>query len=425
MKKLFLIAISLIFICACASSEDDVTIYRILKDEYMQDGQILVEESLGCIDGETELTAILRGLGEEAVDTRCYNPLANISILSFSLSDGTATVTLDNQYLVQSSFNQTLISACLCLSLSQIEGIERVSVAVDGNILVSDVSVNDILLYSSELSNEEEVCLYFANEARTLLIAEYRSLSLDDSTLIERYIVGELLRGTGDSNLHSPIPEGTTLIGVNRTGSNCTINLSQEFLDNKPSSPTEEILAVYSLVNSLTSLNDVSSVQILVEGQVVDKYLNLSLSNPLEQLDLIYLQNSQDSTETRLFFGYGDKIFGVPCLVSSDEDLAQSVLDKLSSADSFGTYSSLFSAKDELTHVRTNHGVCTVSVSLSFFEWRNSDEASLALDALIRTMLELDGISSVLICYPDNTVPLAPYRDLSLAQRNVLTEIIE
>ena len=88
-------------------------------------------------------------------------------------------------------------------------------------------------------------------------------------------------------------------------------------------------------------------------------------------------------------------------------------MDKLMSSKDFGSYKSLFSLSDRLSHSGTDHGICTVTISRSFFERRSPKESALAIDALCLTLIELDDVSAVRIRYSDGSVPLAPLRDLS------------
>lgn len=426
MRKLGIIFITLCLLCACSrNTASTETVYRVLKDEYQTNGQLIVEVEIPANYDQSSVQTVMDALSNVAEDDRTYNPLWGTDILGIEIEGGTAKVSIAEGYIVFSEMTKTLVNACLTLSLCQLPEIDRISIEVAGDIVAEDMTASDMLLFSDELSTEQEICIYFANEEGTLLIPEYRKLSLSDDAQIERYVMEELLREPSNSSLKSPIAAGTTLLGVSHSGQTCTVNLSQEFLDNKPKTATEEVLSIYSIVNSLTSLSNVSDVIITVEGQNVYEYLNLSLESPLERLELISLKSNETSVETRLYFGYKDAIFGVPCLVSSEDNITQAVLDKLSTAESFGCYESLFTEDDELTFTENSHGVCKITISRSFLERRSSSDSALALDALIRTLVELEGVTAIKITYADGTVPLAPYRDLTEVQRVVTAEIIQ
>ena len=50
-------------------------------------------------------------------------------------------------------------------------------------------------------------------------------------------------------------------------GSTVYVDLSKEFVDNAASGTEEESLIIYSITNTLTELNEVTSVKILINGE--------------------------------------------------------------------------------------------------------------------------------------------------------------
>jgi spore germination protein GerM len=86
--------------------------------------------------------------------------------------------------------------------------------------------------------------------------------------------------------LVSAVPQGTKLraIFVTNTG-DAYLDLSGELRANHPGGTTNEILAVYSLVNALTAnLPAVTNVQILIDGKEVDTLGgHLDLRRPIAQ----------------------------------------------------------------------------------------------------------------------------------------------
>jgi len=95
-------------------------------------------------------------------------------------------------------------------------------------------------------------------------------------------IVEALLAGpqTGEEAINL-VPSGTRLLGVSLKGPVAEIDLSREFRDNLPAGEQVTYLLVYSLVNSLCELDEVTEVQLLIEGQALRNLGELDLGEPL------------------------------------------------------------------------------------------------------------------------------------------------
>ena len=89
---------------------------------------------------------------------------------------------------------------------------------------------------------------------------------VDYDALLEHRL--ELLKKAFENEkLESAIPEGTKVNSCILKGNTVYVDLSKEFIDNAPSGITEESMAIYSIVNTLTELNEVSGIKILINGE--------------------------------------------------------------------------------------------------------------------------------------------------------------
>lgn len=76
-----------------------------------------------------------------------------------------------------------------------------------------------------------------------------------------------LITGPENEKLESAIPEGTKVNSCTLKGTTLYVDLSKEFIDNAPSGIEEESMVVYSIVNTLTELNEVSEIKFLINGE--------------------------------------------------------------------------------------------------------------------------------------------------------------
>jgi spore germination protein GerM len=96
-------------------------------------------------------------------------------------------------------------------------------------------------------------------------------------------IMSALLDGRGKSQLRTAVPAGTRLNAAFVQDGVVIVNLSRDFLNNLRGGVDAELLAAYSIVNSLLyNLENADSVQILIDGAKVPTLGgNLDLDAPL------------------------------------------------------------------------------------------------------------------------------------------------
>lgn len=135
-------------------------------------------------------------------------------------------------------------------------------------------TLNQITEYTpaQEFSDDEIrktiISLYFKNIETNSLIAEAKAIDVKELYQDPyAYLINMLITGPESEKLESAIPEGTKVNSCTLKGNTLYVDLSKEFIDNAPSGITEESMAVYSIVNTLTELNEVSSVKILINGE--------------------------------------------------------------------------------------------------------------------------------------------------------------
>ncbi len=82
-------------------------------------------------------------------------------------------------------------------------------------------------------------------------------------------VMSELLKGPETDELSRVIPEGTVLRGITLEYGVAYVDFSEELLQAEVGGEAEAVL-VDSIVKTLTQLEEVDSVQILVEGEIVE-----------------------------------------------------------------------------------------------------------------------------------------------------------
>lgn len=122
--------------------------------------------------------------------------------------------------------------------------------------------------FSDDEIRKTIVSLYFKNIETNSLIAEARCIDVKNLAKDPySYLINLLITEPENEKLKSAIPKGTKVNSCTLKGNTVYVDLSADFVNNAPSGINEESMIVYSIVNTLTELNEVSGVKILINGE--------------------------------------------------------------------------------------------------------------------------------------------------------------
>jgi len=240
-----------------------------------------------------------------------YKPvITGFSLKDCNLHESQITINFSEEYKLLKPVKEVLVRAAIVKTLVQIEGIELVTLQVNGRNLTDHLG-NTVGVMSADtfVDNTGEdmkkyeqttLTLYFANKTGDGLIKVNRTLRYNTNIALEKLVVEQLVSGPieqkGKENEQTIFPSLNSeikIISVNVKDSICYVNLNDAFLTNLNSVSTE--IAIYSLVNSLTELPGVVKVQLAVDGETEimlgEKY---ALSTLFERnMDLIQTEENK------------------------------------------------------------------------------------------------------------------------------------
>ena len=130
----------------------------------------------------------------------------------------------------------------------------------------------------------ELVTLYFPNRGKQYLVKEKRVIE-HTVEQPEKLILEELIKGPANEKNDYVIPPNAKIYSIVIKNDTAYVNLSNEFKSDMKLGSNNEMLAIYSIVNSLTELRAIKNVRLIVEGEeqgVLQKYM---------PLDHLYKQN--------------------------------------------------------------------------------------------------------------------------------------
>ena len=170
-------------------------------------------------------------------------------------------------------FLKVFAAAALCM------GIVATSLSYTGAI--KEIKAEEAPLYVmaclSDLHNQAEIItepldevtvkLYFSNGDSTGLDVEVRRIIVNPNQELGGYVLTELIKGPVDENLKPTVPPETKVLDLKVLDGVCYVDLSSDFVTKHSGGTSEELLTIYSIVNSLTSIEGIDKVQFLIEGE--------------------------------------------------------------------------------------------------------------------------------------------------------------
>jgi len=132
---------------------------------------------------------------------------------------------------------------------------------------------------ASRLTDKTPIRLYFANKENTKLKLEIRYIDSADAkkstSNLASVIVRELIKGPSDeTSFNRTIPaEAKLRTTVSISNKVATVDMSKEFKTKHPGGKDAEKMTIYSIVNSLTELEEIQKVKFTIDGKVQKEYM--------------------------------------------------------------------------------------------------------------------------------------------------------
>ena len=303
----FLVWVMLLFLGSIVSSCSKTEHKGIFVEmSYINSQGTRIIEQGAYLNGETveeQVHEVLTLLSTVPNKLEYQVPLTQeVYVLRTSLNNKNLVLDLSDGYKNLNAVMEILTRASLVKSLTQIEGIEKVSILIKGDPLVDSLGKRvgnmtaDMFIDNAgeEISTYEKVKirLYFTNEAGDALMAVDRSKPYNTNISLDKFVVEELLKGpeATTEGVYPTLNPGIKLISTYVKDKTCYVNFDNTFLTKTNDVDTEII--IYSIVNSLCSLSGIDKVQILVDGKMdVMFHGSVSLTTVFKR-DLNYIQNN-------------------------------------------------------------------------------------------------------------------------------------
>ena len=194
-------------------------------------------------------------------------------LLSCTVTGGTVSVDMSSEYDQLIGIDRTIADYCITLSLMQLDGIYAVRLTVAGELPADR---------TSEVYTSEEVQLYFPDGGGTL-VGEERRLTVYEGETVAQAVVKALTERPLDSyaDLYPLLPEGFTALNASTEEGICYLNLPGSVAALLPEDAEAQNRMIQGLVDSLCSLEDVTQVQLMLDGEYQLMLGSVPISRPI------------------------------------------------------------------------------------------------------------------------------------------------
>ncbi len=291
-----------VFLIACHSSKKKFDFYvSYIDNKQTQTVQVGYEPKAETPEGRIEEL-----LNELATDTDTVEYVKaipeGVEVTTWETDQGCLKLDFNSAYHKLDVITEILCRLAVVRTVTQVEGIDSVSFTVRGAPLldsggtpVGRMTIDSFVENPGEQINSFKhaaLDLYFANMDGDGLVRENRQVYYNSNISMEKLVMEHLLAGPKKEKAKKTIPDGTKLINIAVVDGACYVNLDESFkIQNYE---LQEPIVVYSIVNSLASLENIDTVQISVNGDTSGKYRDdLDLSK-MYQPDYSYVELSKE-----------------------------------------------------------------------------------------------------------------------------------
>ena len=264
-----------LFGCGKTSEMDrtrTVDVYYLNKEETGIDSEPYKMQKQETDDQIRELLEILAMAPDDADYKATIS--SSFTIVSVERDEEQVILTVDEGYRNLNPTAEVLTRAALVRTITQLNGIEYVSMKVRNDPL-TDRSGNPIGIMEAsmfidnagdEINTYEKarLTLYFTDKSGTKLVEASRSVVYNTNISMEKLVVEELIKGPNNDEIFPTVNPETKVNNVTVKDGNCYVNLNESFLTPMTNATSE--VTIYSITNSLVELSNVNKVQISING---------------------------------------------------------------------------------------------------------------------------------------------------------------
>ena len=378
--------------------------YRAAQVDYTAEDGVIRGEKREISGHEGDLVWILEDYfqGPQGEDLTSPFP-KDLWVMDCQIKEKTVFLKLSQGFSNLSGIELSVAAACIAKTLFGIEGVDSVSITVEGGLLDGKQSLTldrEGLLLSDGAGDlmRTDMLLCFGDQSGRYLIGETVTVSLANTENPQAYLMRLLAEGPKDQGLRQILPEGTRILSVSVDDGVCNVNLSREFTENRPQGALAQRLVLAAIANTLTQTEAVTGVELYIEGSLLTSFGVWQLNAPLvaDEGTMGPVRTGLNEFDVDLYLPVSGKqgLVEVPARVrqTANESAEELVITTLLSYTGVNGLVNPFPTGTQLRSVTETEGVWTVDLSR---EVLSAGDLTSCVQAVILTLTGLGGGSAV------------------------------
>ena len=235
--------------------------------------------SVGLLGDEpVELVSQIIDSCQNGVSGSGYEPSVSdkMAVEQINIFGSSVFINFNESYYLMTPLSELMSRTAIVRSITSFDAFKEVEFFIDGKPLAfDDVQIGRMTRYDALLSfdeamdrNEEyKTTIYYPDRETQKLKMTEADVEITPDKKIEEIILNQLW--LGEDRIFD---ETIQLLNVYTHNGICIVDFSSGLLNMTMTEGLNQRLIIYAIVNSLTDLDHVSSVQILIEGNVVTTF---------------------------------------------------------------------------------------------------------------------------------------------------------
>lgn len=141
-------------------------------------------------------------------------------------------------------------------------------------VLVAAMIISGNVNHSREGMKKMQAQIYYVDRSMLRLVPVDYDTGFATTTTAAKKVVKKLIEGEDfNPGILRLIPDVENCMNVKVEKSTAYVNLKNSFVENMPENKNHEILMLYSIVNSITSIDGIDTVKFLFNGKEKKEYI--------------------------------------------------------------------------------------------------------------------------------------------------------
>ncbi len=363
------------------------------------------ERELSQAGGSLEALVELYCAGPE--DPTLFSPLPrDCQARQVQLERDTLRLQFDQSLAQLSGIELTLVCACLAQTFLPLTGAQKLVLTAQNTLLSGQsaltCSLQDLDFQDNSLDRLQETCtIYYTDSRRRYLIPQEVRVNLASEESPELDLLQRMTNAPSGSGLRSALPRGTEFQSVRVEDGLCTVDLNRNFDYSRFQTSHAQLLSLMAVVNTLTSLEHIERVEFTIDGNLLIRYGNLSITAPLAR-DPRFLgpvRTGLGEVDGTLYVYHAEEagLIELPARLhrTGAVDLAEVVMNALLSDPGTNGFATGIPGGTRLLGLNLEEGLCTVDLSTEYLQ--QPEKLFLAGRVIAASLCALEDISQVCI----------------------------